>query len=118
MLDFAWKYEQSGYLTRSDTKQAVQLHKRAKGLKFCLKVEEELYYLICENKGADQLCSYYKANLNLWFAFAKFWFSDAAALICNKTQQNGNCCITNAGFLMQRLQYAMKHSGTEIMSYI
>ena len=36
----------------SDTKQTVQLHKTARGLKFLIKEVEGLYYLCSENKGA------------------------------------------------------------------
>ena len=56
----------SGSLTRSDTNQAVQPQKMARGLKFRVK-EEELYYLCNENKGADQLPGYCTADLRLCF---------------------------------------------------
>ena len=52
-------------LTRSDTNQAVQLLEIARGLKFCIKEVEVLYYPSSENKGADQLCGYCKADLHL-----------------------------------------------------
>ena len=61
-----------GFLTRSDTNQAVQPHKMARGLKFRIKEEEGLYYLCSKNKGADQLRGYYAADLCFCF-----W-------ICNK----------------------------------
>ena len=48
--------------TRSDTNGPVQLQKKARSMKFWIKEEEELYYLECENKGADQLCSYRTAH--------------------------------------------------------
>ena len=32
-----------------------------------LETVKELFYLCCENKGADQLCSYCKADLRLYF---------------------------------------------------
>ena len=41
----------------SDINQAVQPQKMARGLKFRIKIEEELHYLCSENKGADQLRS-------------------------------------------------------------
>ena len=41
--------------TWSDTNQAVQLHKMARGLKFRILKVGGLYYLFSENKGADQL---------------------------------------------------------------
>ena len=41
---------------RSDTNRPVQAQKRARSLKFRIKVEEEFYYPSSENKGADQLC--------------------------------------------------------------
>ena len=40
--------------------------RRLRCMKFWIKVEEEMYYLCSENKGADQLCS---------FAYAKGQFS-------------------------------------------
>ena len=44
-------------LTRSDTNQAVQPLEMARGLKFCTKEVEVLYYPSSENKGADlRLC--------------------------------------------------------------
>ena len=49
--------------TRSDTNQAVQLQKMARGLKFRLYKVEGLYYLCSENKGADQLCGHREADL-------------------------------------------------------
>ena len=49
--------KQLGFHTRSDTNRPVQSQKMARGLKFCIEVEEELYYLYSENKGADlRLC--------------------------------------------------------------
>ena len=44
--------------TWSDTNQAVQLQKMARGLKFRIKKVEGLYYLCRENNGADQLRGY------------------------------------------------------------
>ena len=44
--------------TWSDTNQAVQLQKMARGLKFRISKAEGLHYLCSENKGADQLCGY------------------------------------------------------------
>ena len=41
--------------TWSDTNQAVQLQKMARGLKFRISEVEELYIPCSENKGADQL---------------------------------------------------------------
>ena len=51
----------------------------ARGLKFRIYVEEELYYPYSENKGADQLCSYCAADLRLFFAYAKSRFSHEEA---------------------------------------
>ena len=52
---------------RSGTNQAVQSQKRARSLKFWIQVEEEVYYPCSENKGADQLRGYRKADLPLCF---------------------------------------------------
>ena len=43
------------FSTWSDTNQAVQLQKMARGLKFRTEKVEGLYYLCSKNKGADQL---------------------------------------------------------------
>ena len=60
-----------GFLIRSDTNQAVQPQKIARGLKFRIKVVEGLYYQCRENKGADQLHSYREADLRLCFRICK-----------------------------------------------
>ena len=52
---------------RSDSNRPVQLQKQARSLKFWSCVEEELYYLSSENKGADQPQSYCEAYLRLCF---------------------------------------------------
>ena len=57
--------------TRSDTNQAVQLQKMARGLKFRISKVEGLYYLCCENKGADQLRGYREADLRLCLSICK-----------------------------------------------
>ena len=57
--------------TWSDTNQAVQLQKIARGLKFRIKKVEGLFYLCSENKGADQLRSYSEADLRLCFHICK-----------------------------------------------
>ena len=56
---------------RSDTNRPVQAQKRARSLKFWSKVEEELYYLSSENKGADQLRGYRGADLRLCFRICR-----------------------------------------------
>ena len=53
--------------TWSDTNQAVQSQKMARGLKFRIKKEEGLYNLFRKNKGADQVRSYHEADLRLCF---------------------------------------------------
>ena len=49
-------------------KRPVQAQKRARSLKFRIKVEEESYYPRSENKGADQLRGYREADLRLLFS--------------------------------------------------
>ena len=46
-----------GFQTRSDTNWTVQSQKMARDCTYWIKEEEELYYICCENIGADQLCS-------------------------------------------------------------
>ena len=47
-----------GFLTRSNTNQAVQPQKMVRGLKFKIKEEGGLHYLpVCsKNNGVEQLC--------------------------------------------------------------
>ena len=56
---------------RPDTNQAVQAQKKARSLKFRIKVEEELNYPSSENKGADQLRGYREADLRLCFRLCR-----------------------------------------------
>ena len=58
-----WEKQSSGFQIRSDSYRAVQPQKIARGLKFWIYKEEGLYNLCSENKGADQLRSYYKAQM-------------------------------------------------------
>ena len=70
------------FLTRSDTNQAVQSLKMARGLKFQTEEEEGLYFQSSENKGADQLRSCREADLRLCFCLCKLLvFSIEAAQI-------------------------------------
>ena len=57
----------SGFPTRSHTNRAVQPQKMSRGLKFRIYEVEVLYYPYSENKDADQLHSYYAADLRLCF---------------------------------------------------
>ena len=57
--------------TSSDTNQSVQLQKMARGFKFRFQKVEGLYYLCSENKDADQLRGYRKADLRLCFRICK-----------------------------------------------
>ena len=61
----------SGMPTSSDTNWAVQPQRMGRGLKFLIYVEEVLYYLCSENKGADQLRCDRKADLSLCFCICK-----------------------------------------------
>ena len=66
--------------TRSDTNRPVQSQKKVRILKFWMYEEEELYCQCSENKGADQLRSYFEADLRLCFRiYANCLFSHAAA---------------------------------------
>ena len=59
------------FSTWSDTNQAVQLQKMARGLKFRIKEVEGLFYPRSENKGPDQLRGYREADLRLCFRICK-----------------------------------------------
>ena len=62
----------SGFPTRSDTNQAVQPQKMARGLKFWIYKVDVLYFPDSENKDADQLR---EADLRLCFRICKKHFS-------------------------------------------
>ena len=55
------------FLNRSDINRPVQSQKKARSLKFRIKVEEEMYYPSSENKGAG----YRKADLRLCFRICR-----------------------------------------------
>ena len=55
----------------SDTNQAVEVQKMARGWKVWIQKGEALYYPCSENKGADQLRSYCEADLRLCFRMCK-----------------------------------------------
>ena len=57
--------------TYSDTNQAVQLQKIARGMKFWIMKVEGSYYLGSENKGANQLRGHREADLRLCFRICK-----------------------------------------------
>ena len=61
--------------TRSDINHAVEAQKMARGWKFWIEEEEELYYPCSKNKDADQLHSYCETDLRLCFRICKHWFS-------------------------------------------
>ena len=63
--------EKPGFTTRSDTNRAVQPLKMDRGLKFWIHEEEGLNYQCSDNKGADQLRGYHKADLRLCFRICK-----------------------------------------------
>ena len=66
--------------TLSDTNQAVQLQKMARGLKFWIKEVKGLDCVCSKNKGTDQLRGHRAADLRLCFRInAKRWFSHDAA---------------------------------------
>ena len=64
----------------SDMNRAVQPQKMARGLKFRIQEVEGFYYLCSEINSADQLHSYYAADLRLcFFAYGKSRFSHNVA---------------------------------------
>ena len=71
-------------LTRSDTNQAGQPLKVARGLKFCIKEVEVLYYPSSENKDADQLRGYREADLRPCCRICKLLvFSRGGSMVTN-----------------------------------
>ena len=71
----------SGLATRSETNQAVQPQKLARGLKFRIKQVEGFYCLCSENKEADQLTISHDAaqimyTLLPWVSLLKYGFKE------------------------------------------
>ena len=69
------------FLTWSDTNQAVQLKKMARGLKFRIEKVEGLYYLCSENKGVISFAFTAKLICVFVFTYANHWFSHEAVQI-------------------------------------
>ena len=69
------------FLTWSDTNQAVQLQKMARGLKFRIKKVEGLYYLCNETKALISFAVTAKLICVFVFAYAKSLFSHDATLL-------------------------------------
>ena len=61
----------SGFPTRFDTNRPVQSQKQARGLKFRLKVEEELYYLCGKRKVLISCAATAQLICVFVFAYAK-----------------------------------------------
>ena len=79
--------------TWSNTNQAVQLQKIARGLKFQIKKVEGLYYLCKENKGTDQLRDYAKLICVFVFAYAECWFYHDVAHLIQWLSKQQHCQI-------------------------
>ena len=63
----------------SDTNQAVQAQKMARGWKFWIEKVEEFYYLCSKNKGADEVPVTVKLICAFVFAYTKCRFSHDTA---------------------------------------
>ena len=61
----------SGFLTRSNTNQAVQPQKMTRGLKFGFWKQRDCSSIYVGKKGADQLHDYHTADLPLCFHICK-----------------------------------------------
>ena len=85
--------------TRYDTNRPVQSQKQARSLKLRVKVEEILYYLSSENKGADQLCSYCTADLRLCFRLSILLACSCSFSKCLKLQLS----VVKFGYLWKDL---------------
>ena len=95
-------------------KPAVQPLKMARHLKFRITKVEGLYYPCSENKGADQLRGYRKADLRLRFRLCKkpvfsrrgsysLWYSDFVILTAKLICIFVFAYMQKAGFLITRL---------------
>ena len=79
----------------SDTNQAVQSQKQARGSKFWIYLEKGLYYLSSEDKGADQLWGYREADLRLCFRLCRllvFPWGGSYITIWKLEIKLRNCC--------------------------
>ena len=61
-----------------------------------------LYFPCSENKGADQLCGNREADLFLFLAYAKFWFSHNETHFKNEFTRNEQCQIV-INFLLKSM---------------
>ena len=72
-------------LARSDTNQAVQPLKMARGSKFCIKEEEVLYYPRSENKGSDQSPQSFEKTLVGFLMTRLIWRISGVSVISMNT---------------------------------
>ena len=82
-------------LARSDTNQAVQPLEIVRGVKFCMKEVEVLFYPCSENKGADQLSGYCEADLRLCFRICKTLVFSWRGSFVTHIISRFNCISTN-----------------------
>ena len=75
--------------SRSDTNRPVQSQKQVRSLKFCIELEEGLYYPCSENKSVIGFAVTAKLICAFVFAQACRWFSQAAAHIILRATFNG-----------------------------
>ena len=71
----------SGFPTRCHTNQAAQRQKMARSLKFCILVEEKMYYPFRKTKALISFAVTVKLICVFVFAYAKSRFSHDAAQI-------------------------------------
>ena len=77
---------------RSDTNQAVQAQKMARGWKFCMLKVEELYYPVAKTKALISFAVTAKLICAFVFAYADCWFSHGAAQMFHCVQQK-RCAV-------------------------
>ena len=103
------------FLTWSDTNQAVQLQKMARGLKFWIKKVKGLDCVCSENKALISFAVTAKLICVFVFAYAKRWFShDAAHLFL--IHQGHNYVYQDCGITSDNVYHKLRqnefHSGS------
>ena len=96
------------FLTSCDTNRPVQAQKRARSLKFWIKVEEELYYPSTKTKAlisfpvtAKLICVFVFAYADCWFSHgaAQFWYASFKLIFVYSMVSIHRICVFSGVFI-------------------
>ena len=104
------------FINGSNTNQTVQSQK-ARSLKFRNYKEEEVYYPCSENKGADQLCGYRKADLRLCFRIPRLRPINECLSMSEVNRHDQSICTIKGTILVKGRQFWSRGDNNKHCSY-